>query len=129
MPLLRFDMIEGKTEKEIKKILDATHEAVVDALDVPESDRYQVVHQHKAYELVIDDTGLGFRRDEDFVLISIVSSQRTEKMKVELYKQIAENLEEQCGIDKENVMINISENTAADWSFGNGEAQFLTGDL
>lgn len=122
-------MIEGKTEKEIKKILDATHEAVVEALDVPESDRYQVVHQHKPYELVIEDTGLGFTRDKEFVLISIVSSQRTEKMKVELYKKIVRNLEDQCGINKENVMINVSENTAADWSFGNGEAQFLTGEL
>lgn len=129
MPLLRFDLIEGRSEDDIKSLLDATHEAVVEALEVPASDRYQVVHQHKPYELVIEDTGLGFERDDNFVLISIVSSHRSEDMKVKLYKKIVRNLEEKCGVSPENVMINISENSPSDWSFGKGIAQFLTGDL
>jgi hypothetical protein len=47
MPLLRFDLIEGRSESEIRKILDATHEVLLETLKVPKHDRYQVVHEHK----------------------------------------------------------------------------------
>lgn len=32
-------------------------------------------------------------------------------------------------ISLSDVMVNITTNTRADWSFGNGEAQFLNGKL
>jgi hypothetical protein len=38
-------------------------------------------------------------------------------------------LQQKCGIAPSDVMVSIVENTDADWSFGNGEAQFLTGKL
>jgi len=47
MPLLRFDLIEGRTDEELKTLLDAAHRAMLEAFKVPERDRYQVVHQHK----------------------------------------------------------------------------------
>jgi len=129
MPLIRLDIIEGKKEKEILSILDVIHESAVKALDIPDSDRYQIVTQHKPYEMVIDDTGLGLDRTKDVMVISVTSNKRDEEKKIRLYKFITENLEEKCNISKENVMINVVENTSADWSFGNGVAQFLTGDL
>jgi hypothetical protein len=33
--------------------------AMVEAFDVPVTDRYQIVHQHRPHELIIEDTGLG----------------------------------------------------------------------
>ncbi len=48
MPLLTFDIIEGRSESEIKTLLDAAHRAVVRAFKVPERDRYQIVHENKA---------------------------------------------------------------------------------
>jgi len=129
MPLLVFDMIEGRTEEEVVKVLDVVHEAVVEALEVPERDRYQVVHQHKAYEMNIQDTGLGIERTKDFILISIVSNKRTYEKKETLYRLIADKLEKQAGLAKTDLMINITENSNEDWSFANGVAQFMTGDL
>ncbi|MCS5947024.1 4-oxalocrotonate tautomerase family protein [Klebsiella variicola subsp. variicola] len=41
MPLLTFDLIEGRTEQEIRTLLDAAHRAVLRAFEVPERDRYQ----------------------------------------------------------------------------------------
>jgi hypothetical protein len=46
MPLLRFDLIEGRSESELKRILDVTHEVLLETLQVPKHDRYQVVHEH-----------------------------------------------------------------------------------
>lgn len=129
MPLLKFDLIKGKSPQEVTKILDAVHEAVVEAFEVPVSDRYQVVYQHEPENLFIDDTGLGFTRTQDFILISITSNKRTDEKKVKLYQLICENLEQKCNINPMDIMINITENTNSDWSFGNGIAQFISGDL
>jgi len=129
MPLVRLDIIKGRSRKEIKTILDVCHDAIVEAFEVPMSDRYQVVTQHEKEDLIIEDTGLGFTRSEDFVLITILSSKREVSKKELFYKLAVDNLYQTCGIDRENVMISISENTPADWSFGLGEAQFLNGKL
>ncbi|MDP9707525.1 UNVERIFIED_ORG: phenylpyruvate tautomerase PptA (4-oxalocrotonate tautomerase family) [Rahnella aquatilis] len=47
MPLIKFDVIEGRSEEQIRPLLDAAHEAMVQAFQVPPSDRYQVVTQHR----------------------------------------------------------------------------------
>ena len=52
MPLLYIDLIEGRTPSEVTALLDAIHDAVVDAFGVPPRDRYQVVHTHPAHEVV-----------------------------------------------------------------------------
>lgn len=81
MPLIRFDVIEGRNEESLRKLLDAAHRAVVKAFDVPERDRYQIVTQHPANELVIQDTGLGFERSRDLVVISVTSTERSNQQK------------------------------------------------
>ncbi|MCK1983832.1 MULTISPECIES: tautomerase family protein [Peribacillus] len=129
MPLLRFDLVEGRNEETLKKLLDSAHHAMVEAFQVPERDRYQIVHQHPPHELIIEDTGLGFKRSRDLVIISIVSKIRTEKQKETLYSLLAHKLESDCGISPQDLMVSITENSDADWSFGRGEAQFLTGSL
>ncbi|RKD69644.1 tautomerase-like protein [Sinobaca qinghaiensis] len=129
MPLLRFDIIAGRSDQELKELLDTVHQAMVNTFEVPETDRYQIVNQHQAEEMIIEDTGLGFTRTNDVVIISVTSKTRTNEKKQAFYQMAVENLEKECGISPENVMINITENGEADWSFGNGEAQFLTGKL
>ena len=38
MPLLYIDLIEGRSPAEVKALLDAIHDAVVDAFEVPPRD-------------------------------------------------------------------------------------------
>ncbi|AVK84675.1 tautomerase family protein [Lysinibacillus sp. B2A1] len=129
MPLLRFDLIKGRNEESLKKLLNSAHSAVVEAFQVPESDRYQIVHQHPPDELIIEDTGLGFKRSSNLVILSIVSKKRTVKQKETLYSLLAHKLESDCGISPQDLIVSITENSDADWSFGLGEAQFLTSSL
>ncbi|MCE4050904.1 MULTISPECIES: tautomerase family protein [Bacillaceae] len=129
MPLIRFDMYEGRSETEIKKILDVSHRVMVEAFQVPERDRYQIVSQHKSYEMVIEDTGLGFSRSENVLIISVTSRYRTPDQKQTFYKSLTDELERQCGITPNDVMVSFTINNDEDWSFGFGEAQFLTGKL
>jgi len=129
MPLIRFDLIEGRDEKSLKELLDAAHRAVVKAFEVPERDRYQIVTQHPANELIIQDTGLGFERSRDVVVISVTSTERSIQQKKDFYQIAVQELGESCGIAPNDIMISIVTNGAEDWSFAFGEAQFLTGKL
>ncbi|MCZ4148939.1 tautomerase family protein [Escherichia coli] len=129
MPLLRFDVIGGRSPEEMKKLLDAAHYAMVEAFQVPMRDRYQIVHQHAPHEMIIEDTGLGFERTNQVIVISVVSKGRTAEQKERLYKLLAERLQQECGIAPSDVMVSIVENGTGDWSFGFGRAQFLTGEL
>jgi len=129
MPLIRFDLIEGRDDQSLRKLLDAAHRAMVQAFQVPERDRYQIVYQHPANEMIIEDTGLGFERSKDVVVISVTSKERTEAQKQLFYELIVKELNQQCGIEPNDIMISIVTNGNADWSFGFGRAQFLTGEL
>lgn len=129
MPLLRFDLIEGRTENEIKTLLDAAHRAMLEAFGVPERDRYQIVTEHKRGNMIVEDTGLNIERTDKFVLVQAISRPRTREMKETFYRLLCEELERSCGIASSDVMISIVENTDEDWSFGLGRGQFLTGEL
>jgi 4-oxalocrotonate tautomerase len=129
MPLLYIDLIEGGTPSEVKTLLDAIHDAVVDAFEVPPRDRYQVVHTHPAHEIVAWDTGLGIDRSPRLVVVHVVSRRRSRVMKEKFYELLASNLAERCGLDPADLIVSITENDDEDWSFGHGRAQFLTGEL
>ncbi|KHE72591.1 tautomerase family protein [Halobacillus sp. BBL2006] len=129
MPLLKFHVFEGKSEEEIKHILNVTHEVMVEAFEVPASDRYQLVHEHKKHQMVMEDTGLGYERTDNFLLIHMISRERTKKQITKFYENLAKDLDKKCNISPADLMISISSNDDNDWSFGGGKAQFLTGEL
>jgi Tautomerase enzyme len=129
MPLLRFDLIEGRSESDVRTILDVTHEVLIETLQVPKRDRYQVVHEHKRSRMILEDTGLGFARSDGAVLLQVTSRPRSREMKEKFYRLLVERLATRCGIAPDDVIVNFVTNADEDWSFGAGRAQFLTGDL
>ncbi|AEV95578.1 tautomerase family protein [Pediococcus claussenii] len=129
MPLMKIDMLKGRSEDEIKKILDISYQVMLDAFGAPVGDRYQVVNQHEAYEMQILDTGLGFERTDQVLVFSLTTRPRTREQKKKFYANLVSKLHEKTGIRPEDVMINLTVNSDEDWSFGMGKAQFLTGDL
>lgn len=129
MPMLRFDVYEGRTDAELKKMLDAVHRAMVAAYKVPMRDRYQIVNEHKPSRMVMEDTGLDIPRTKDFILIQVTTRPRSKAMKEQFYRLAVEELEKTCRIAPSDVMINHISCEDEDWSFGLGRAQFLTGEL
>jgi hypothetical protein len=129
MPLLYVDLIEGRTPAEIQTLLDAVHDAVVEAFGVPPRDRYQVVRTHPSHEIVAWDTGLGIERSPGLVVMHVVSRHRSREMKQRFYELAAANLSARCGLDPADLIVSITDNGDDDWSFGYGRAQFLTGEL
>ncbi|MDF7647115.1 tautomerase family protein [Pantoea rwandensis] len=129
MPLLTFDVIQGRSESEIRTLLDAAHRAVLTAFKVPERDRYQIVHENKGYQMVFQDTGLGFERTDNLVMVRVYTSPRSEEQKTLFMAELARELLENCGVKGTDLMISFITNSKGDWSFADGEAQYLTGKL
>ncbi len=129
MPLLRFDLIEGRTGAELKALLDSAHRAMLAAFKVPERDRYQIVHEHKPGQMIVEDTGLGIPRTDKVVFLQVTSRPRPREQKEAFYRLLCEELGRACGIAPSDVVVSIVENSDEDWSFGLGRGQFLTGEL
>ncbi|MBV4367142.1 tautomerase family protein [Erwinia sp. BNK-24-b] len=129
MPLLQFDVIQGRSESELKTMLDAAHRAVLSAFKVPERDRYQIVHENKPYQMVFEDTGLGLKRTDNLVMVRVFTSPRSDEQKQFFMAELCRELKESCGILGSDVMISFITNDKGDWSFGNGVAQYVTGEL
>lgn len=129
MPLLRFDLIEGRSPDELQALLDAAHRAMLAAFKVPERDRYQIVHEHKRAHMIVEDTGLGIPRTDKVVFLQVTSRPRGRAAKAVFYKLLAEELEKSCGLAPSDLVVSVVENADEDWSFGLGRAQLLTGEL
>jgi phenylpyruvate tautomerase PptA (4-oxalocrotonate tautomerase family) len=129
MPLVRVDVIEGRSEAELKELLDAIHSATLAAFKVPERDRYQIIHEHPAAEMRIEDTGLGIPRSERIVMVEVTTRPRSRLEKQSFYELLCQELLERCGVQASDVVVSITQNADEDWSFGYGRAQFITGEL
>ena len=129
MPLLCFDLIEGRSEGQIDTILDATHEVLVKSFNLPERDRYQIVREHPRSRMIVEDTGLGIVRTPNMLVLQVTTRPRSQAMKQAFYRSLVEKLEAACGIAPSDVLVTFVTNTDEDWSFGLGRAQFLTGEL
>jgi Tautomerase enzyme len=129
MPLLRFDLLEGRNPAELQALLDAAHRAMLAAFKVPPGDRYHIVHEHPATHLIIEDTGLGIPRTRNVVFLQVTTRPRGRDLKQEFYKLLVAELEKSCGIAPSDVVVSMVTNSDEDWSFGLGRAQFLTGEL
>ena len=129
MPLMKIDVIKGRTQTEIQQILDISYDVMLTTFNAPLGDRYQIVNQHELYEMQILDTGLGVTRTEEVVVFTIITRPRTQQQKLSFYETLVSELHSQLGIRKADIMFSLIENTDDDWSFFNGEAQFLNGAL
>lgn len=129
MPLMRIDMYRGRSKAAIRQILDISYQVASEEFHLLPRDRYQIVTQHDPEEMVIEDVGLGFERTDKFLLFSLTSSPREEADKERFYARLVKELVAQTDVKASDIMINIVSNTKADWSFGNGEAQFMNGKL
>lgn len=129
MPLVRIDVVEGRSNEELQELADVVQEAMLDVFAAPDRDRYQVIHEHRPGRIIAEDTGLGFERTSNMVIIQITQQGRNEEQKKALYTELASRLWQRTGLVPSDLIVSITENTKADWSFGAGRAQFLEGDL
>ncbi len=130
MPLVKIDIIrDARSLSQVQDLADAIHSVLVSHFNAPKRDRYQIITQHDPVDIICLDTGLGFKRSNELVIVQIFQQGRDADTKQALYAKLAKELEEKCGLKGEDLIVTMCENRKEDWSFGHGQAQFLTGDL
>ena len=124
MPLVRISLLKGRPAELRRKIGDAIHRALVETIDVPQRDRFQILTEHEPGDLVYDSDYLGIARTDQIVIVQItLSAGRTPAQKRALFRRIADNLAA-LGLRREDAWINLVEVAKENWSFGNGVASY-----
>jgi len=127
MPLVRIDLVEGKSAEYRAQVGQIVYQALLDAFAVPKNDRFQVITEHPKVELQFDRDYLGVHRSDDCIFLQItLSIGRTVEMKQRFYKAVADGLHEALKLRREDICIDLVEVPKENWSFGNGEAQYVT---
>ena len=126
MPLVRIDLAEGKTPEHRKRIGDIIYKAMMETINVPLDDKFQIITEHPLEEMNFPASYLGIEYSRDLIIVQMtISLGRTVEMKQALYKRIADDLHAQLKIRREDVFIQIVEVVKENWSFGNGVAQYV----
>jgi hypothetical protein len=129
VPLVRIDVNQGRSPEQLRVLSRSIHDAILAEYGIPERDYFHVLTEHPQGQIFAQDAGLGFERTRDVVMIQIFTQGgRGQEAKQSLFAAIAANLAA-VGIAGEDVFIGYVENTAGDWSFGFGRAQYVTGEL
>jgi hypothetical protein len=125
MPFVRAFVPQSLSDAQVQAVSQALHQALVDAFAIPPKDRFQVITRHAPNELVCAPEYLGIEHSDTIALVQITAREgRTVEMKKELFDRIAKSIERTGAVRAADVIITLVENKEANWSFGNGVAQY-----
>lgn len=118
VPLVRIDMsddIDGELQSSIS---DAINAGLVEAIDMPPKDRFQIFTRHPVGDLVFDPAFPGGLHREKVIYLQVLLSRgQSEESKRAIGRCVNAELVK-CGIRSDDVFIAMSENGGADWSAG-----------
>lgn len=125
MPLVRISLREGTSGQYRQALADGVHQAMVEEIEVPAQDRFQIITEHPANGLIYDPSFLGVERSDNLVIVQItLSAGRKPGQKRKLFQRMAEILAKNPGLRPQDLFINLVEVAWENWSFGNGVAQY-----
>jgi phenylpyruvate tautomerase PptA (4-oxalocrotonate tautomerase family) len=120
MPLVRITLAKGTAADRRRLLADGVHRALVETANVPVDDRFQVIEEVPAENLVFSPSYLGIDRRGPVVFVQVFLNQgRSVAVKQALYARIADELSG-LGLRREDVLVNLVEVPKENWSFGNG---------
>src|SRR5262245_66519278 len=90
MPLVRIELLKGRSETDLLAIGNSIHRALVECLNVPERDHFQVIMEHSAGRLLYDPGYLGIERTDGIVFVQVFwSAGRSTEQKHAFYARFA----------------------------------------
>jgi phenylpyruvate tautomerase PptA (4-oxalocrotonate tautomerase family) len=125
MPLVRISLIGGKTAEYKRKVGDVVHQAMVETINCPPQDRFQLITEHTKENFLCAPEYLGIAHTDDLIIIQITLNEgRTVELKKALYRAIATGLNKAVSVSVQDVFVSLVEVRKENWSFGNGVAQY-----
>ena len=117
--------MQGQPAEFRHKVGSIVYRTMVDTINVPPKDNFQILTEHQKENLVYDPEYLNIQRTDGLVIIQITLNEgRNVELKKTFYKRLAERLHEELGIRMEDVFVSLVEVKKENWSFGNGIAQY-----
>lgn len=114
MPLVRIEIIKGKSHEYKKEVLDAVHEGLVKSLGIEDWDRFQ-----RLYEIDDEYFERSSTKSDAFTMIELtLFPGRTKEQKAKAIELITKELTERPGIPAEDVFIVINDPPLENWGFG-----------
>lgn len=114
MPVVKIYIVEGKSSKYKKAVLSSVHDALVEALGIPDSDRFQRIIEVPAeeFEFPADKTS-------GFMIIEInLFPGRTKEQKKAAIECISGNLYDSVGVEPSDVMVIMTDTPYENWGIG-----------
>lgn len=125
MPLVRISLMKGRPAGFGEKVGEIVYRVMVDTINAPMRDHFQVITEHDREGLIYDPNYLDIPRTDGILLIQITLNEgRAVEVKKAFYKALAQRLNKELGVRVEDVLINLVEVKKENWSFGNGVAQY-----
>jgi phenylpyruvate tautomerase PptA (4-oxalocrotonate tautomerase family) len=117
MPLVRIEVLKGRNASERKQLLDAVHDALVEAFGVPGNDRTQRLIEHDPENFEIDPG-----HSERYTLVEVTAFPgRSNDAKRALYATIVRKLEA-IGTPPKDVLVVLHEPPMQNWGIRGGRS-------
>jgi len=117
MPLVQVDLERGLAQQLGSVISDGIHDALVEALGMAPTDRFQIFRTHSPDELVFDPTYNDVDRRQLVSIQILMVRMYDVATKYALFDAIAERLGA-VGVRPEDLLISVVENGIEDWYAG-----------
>lgn len=125
MPLVHIALRQGRAPEFRAALGDLIHQAMVETINVPAQDRFQVITEHADTDLAFDPSYLGIARTPGVIFIQVtLNAGRSVELKKAFYQRVANDLSTRLGVRREDILISLVEVPKENWSFGNGVAQY-----
>ena len=119
MPLVRIEIIKGKSVEYKKNLLDAVHIALMNAIQIEDWDRFQ-----RLYEIEDELFERSESKTDKFTMIEITMFPgRTKEQKARIYEEIVKELYERLEIQATDIFIVLNEPPNENWGLGGKQRQ------
>ncbi len=114
MPLVKVELIKGKSPEFKKTVFDCIHDGLVESLGIEDWDRFQRISEYDKADFEIPSF-----KTENFMIIELtLFPGRTREQKGKAIETITENLKMRLSVDPSDVFIIINEPPLENWGMG-----------
>ena len=116
-PLVKIEILKGKSKEYKKALLDGIHDALVESIKIPDDDRFQ-----RLYELENDNFEYPYTKTDNVTIIEIIMFKgRSFPAKKAFYESLIRKLALNPGIKGEDITIVLHEPPLENWGIRGGK--------
>ena len=125
MPLAKIHILEGRyDEHRLSNVSQAVQDALISVLKIPPDDFFQIIHVLPRNRFLHTPSFLGMNYSDDFIVLEIAFiAGRPKETRLALLKELNARIVAGAGISPDDLMIQLTEESGENFSFGRGLAQ------